>query len=276
MRHQTARRRTHRGMRPLLSALASLLVLAACSAASGSPASNSPTTFGDRVTVGKGSVRTYVTAVDGVPSEVGVALSEAALEGLPSHHSPGGVEIEPGHMTFEHVLALPENNPTPFRHVVVNWNPGGHEPPGIYDTPHFDFHFYTINSEERRAIDPADPQFKVKAERIPGPEQIPAGYVLPAPVGIPQMGVHWVDPTSPELNGKPFSTTFIYGSWNGQVIFAEPMITRAFLQSKPNFTAELPAAQVYEGGGYHPTGYRVQWDEATREWRIALTGLVQR
>jgi hypothetical protein len=48
------------------------------------------------------------------------------------------------------------------------------------------------------------------------------------------MGVHWRPALArlQELLGnpagyKPFTTTFIFGSWDGKFLFAEPMITRA-------------------------------------------------
>jgi hypothetical protein len=64
---------------------------------------------------------------------------------------------------------------------------------------------------------------------------------------IPRMGTHWPDMRSPELQGmlgnpqgyRPFTTTFIYGSWDGDFIFAEPMITRAFIMGRR--TAETAA-----------------------------------
>jgi hypothetical protein len=90
------------------------------------------------------------------------------------------------------------------------------------------------------------------------------------------MGVHWFDPTTPELNGKPVTTTFTYGSWDGRLTFAEPMITKAFIESKPDFRAPVAMAEKYEVAGYYPSGYRIYWDDATREYRIALTGLVQK
>ena len=248
--------------------------LGACQQASGAAASARRTTYGEPVTVGRGTARTYVTITNGVPAEVGVALSEAALTGLPDEHAAGGVHAH-GHITFEHVLQLPERNPTPFRHVLLNWNPGGHEPPGIYDTPHFDFHFYVIDDAERLAIDPADPDYQRKAERKPAPEFIPQRYVMPAPLAFARMGVHWVDTTSSELKGQPFTGTFIYGSWNGKVIFAEPMITKTYLETKPQFSAELPAPQRGRDAGYYPKGYRVHWDAEAKEYRIALTGLVK-
>ena len=30
----------------------------------------------------------------------------------------------------------------PLKWALLNWNPHGHIPPGIYDRPHFDVHFY--------------------------------------------------------------------------------------------------------------------------------------
>ena len=258
------------GARTLALAIITAATLGACRQVWGADAAANRTAFGQPVEVGQGTARTYVTMKDGVPAEVGVALSEAALAGLPDAHAPGGVHAH-GHTTFEYVLQLPEGNATPFRHVLVNWNPGGHEPPGIYDTPHFDFHFYVIDDAERRAIDPADPEYQRKAERKPAAEVIPQRYVMPAPLAFARMGVHWVDPASPELNGKPFTATFIYGSWDGKVIFGEPMITKAYLETKPQFSAELPAP-ARDDAGYYPKRYSVRWDAATKEYRITLTG----
>ena len=256
---------------------AKLILLAAVAACTPSSASELSvrTLEGEAVQVGAGSARTYVQFREGSPVEVGVILSETALNKLPGAKHSGGTFVH-GHTTFETVLTLPADNPTPYRHVLVNWNPGGHEPPGIYDTPHLDFHFYTIDNAQRLAIDPADPTYQAKAERQPSADLIPDGYILPAPLAFPRMGVHWVDPKSPELNGKPFTSTFIYGSWNGEIIFAEPMLTKEFLESKQNVLVSLPEPDRYGKPGYYPTSYSVRWDPATKEYRIALTGLTRR
>jgi len=44
------------------------------------------------------------------------------------------------------------------------------------------------------------------------------------------MGLHWLDIASPELNGAEFRYTLFYGSWDGRIIFDEPMITKALLE----------------------------------------------
>jgi len=230
--------------------------------------------YGDPVVVGNGTVRSYITYTGGEAVEVGVAMSAGVMQGLPAATSGDHAE---GHLDMhEFVLDLPAGNPTPFKHVGFNWNPGGHEPPGIYDLPHFDFHFYTIPLADRMAIVPSDSGFNAKAANYPAPAFIPAGYVAPAPMGIPQLGVHWIDPTSPELNGKAFTRTFIYGSWNGKVIFAEPMITKAFLESRPDVTTPIAVAQHYSPAGRYPTAYAVRWNERAAQYEVALTGLSAR
>ena len=240
------------------------------------PTAANGTEYGEAVAMGAGTARVYIELHDGVPLELGIALSEQALDGLPDHHTPGGIELEPGHKMFFETPEIPGPNPTPYEHVLLGWNPGGHEPPGVYDVPHFDFHFYTIPNEARLAMDPAtDPEFMAKASHHPAAAQAPEGYVA-IPGGVPFMGAHWVDPTTPELNGQPFTKTFLFGSWDGELIFTEPMITRAYLATKPDFFQRVPVpAEVLESGWY-PTGYRIRWNEATREYRVALTDFVWR
>ena len=109
----------------------------------------------------------------------------------------------------------------------------------IYGAPHFDFHFYTVSDSVcSKAILPSDPQFATKAANFPASSFIPTGYVpppgVPAANTIPVMGLHWSNTASPELNGKPFTSTFIFSSYDGRFIFIEPMITKAFLESHPN------------------------------------------
>jgi hypothetical protein len=60
------------------------------------------------------------------------------------------------------------------------------------------------------------------------------------------------------------------------MIFAEPMVTKAFLETKPDFRAPIATPARYAAAGRYPTEYRVYWNEATREYRVALSGLVER
>ena len=260
--------------------------------------------YGTPQKIGNGTVRTYVVLDQkqgGTPLEIGVAMSEEMMDGLPAPAAPmamaghGGAHAH-GNMTML-LLDLPAQNATQYKFVQFDWNPLGHEPAGVYDLPHFDFHFYTVSREVRASILPSDPLYAQKAANLPAADlrapfyidaATPAG-APPAAVTVPQMGLHWLDVRSPELQGmagnpagfKPFTKTFIYGSWDGQFIFDEPMITRAYILSKRAATDPAEVDEIipvstpsrYEPAGYYPSAYRITWDAQAKEYRVALTQL---
>ena len=262
--------------------------------------------YGTAVRLGAGLARTYVAfdpRTPNVPAEVGVALSEQAMSALPSPMVMSQPMPNDGHEHLDsHIydLSMPALNGTPYKFVELDWNPGGHEPPGVYDVPHFDFHFYKVEKAVRDGIDPTQMTKEVylgKSGRLPPEaERAPNYLALSAPgtpvVAVPKMGTHWIDVRTPELQAMfgrpeaylPFTTTFLHGSWDGQFIFDEPMITRAFIMERRTATAaaerdrviQLPQAKQFAPSGYYPTAYRITWDADQKEYRIALTQLVRR
>jgi hypothetical protein len=252
--------------------------------------------YGTPQKIGNGTVRTYIVTDQkhqDRPLEVGVALSEAALEGLPAPVE----STDPMANMHMYTLDLPAKNPTQYKFVQFDWNPKGHEPDSVYTDPHFDFHFYTVPVEVRNAILPSDPQYATKAANYPAPEYrapfyLDAATAAGAPaaaVTIPMMGLHWLDVRSPELQKltgnpagyRPFTKTFIYGTWDGQFIFDEPMITRAYILEKktatdPAVVDELVPVSTpakYSPAGFYPSAYRISWDAQQKEYRVALTQL---
>lgn len=235
---------------------------------------------------GAGRARTYVLVDSrtGNPVEVGVALDEAALEGLPA----AGDHAHDGHESYSsYILSLPANSGTPYRFVELNWSPNGHG--GPYTAPHFDFHFYRVPLAERDAIDPALADYADRAANLPAAEELPTGYVsshqlmnlTPAQASVPKMGLHWVDIDSSELppRSEPFTATFIIGSWNGKVIFDEPMVTRDFILAQrgtPGASMSVPASRRYTPAGFYMSGYSVRYDADAAEYHVALTGLTSR
>jgi len=141
-------------------------------------------------------------------------------------------------------------------------------PESIYGIPHFDFHFYLTSPEEVAAI-PAYEVDSLKFKNWPAPDYFPTNY-FNAGGGVPQMGVHWIDITSPEFNGQPFTQTFIYGSYDGKVTFYEPMITLDFLKNNSNFTRDIPQPAKVQQSGYYPTKLRVTKHDGVTE--IILDG----
>ena len=227
------------------------------------------TFYGSAVAVGNGTAKSYVVLNnDGNPTELGVVMSETALAGLPAGN-------DHSHMGNMFTLQLPSQaSATAFNHISLDWNPLGHEPEQIYGLAHFDFHFYTISQQERTGITAVGDD-TVKVAAMPAEQYRPAGYVM-SPGGVPQMGAHWIDPTSPELSGQTFTETFLYGSYDGKMIFMEPMITKAYLESHPNLTEQLKLPQAYQKSGYYPTTYTVRYNASSKEYMVTLGNMVKR
>jgi len=214
--------------------------------------------YGPTVPIGNGVARAWVQENgNGEPVAVGINLSEKALQNLPQ---------EPAAF----VLQFPPNKGMYFyKHMLVDWNPDGHEPPGVYDVPHFDFHFYTITNEERLEIGPAGaPGF----DNLPGPQYVPPAYIR-IPGGVPQMGTHWADVLSPEFNGGVFTKTFILGSWDGSFIFYEPMITREYLLSNPDAVTPVRQPAAFQQDGWYAADYKVSYSASPKQYTIALQNL---
>lgn len=228
--------------------------------------SQAGTFFAAPQTVGGGTARGFVTLdAAAQPTAVGIVVSESALSGLPNAPATGA----------RYNIALPaQAAKTVFDHVALDWNSMGHPPPGIYDTPHFDVHFYTITEAAANAITGQGADLAV-ATKTPAQPEVPTGYIAPTPDVVPGQGVHWIDPASPEFHGQPFKYTMIYGFYNGHMDFVEPMVTRAFLLTKTDVAATIPQPTVYSKSGYFPTQYRISYDAGRKEYTLTLDGLVQ-
>lgn len=220
---------------------------------------NGRTHYSQAKPLGEGNVKAWIAVdLEGNPIAVGVKLSEEALINLP------------GEMTSVS-LTLPKNKGKNFyTHVTVDWNPHGHEP-FFYEHPHFDFHFYAIPESERMMI-PGGPGFDTPS---PDPQYIPQDYMA-GPGIVPQMGAHWIDGLAPELpwnGGHMFTHTFIWGSYQGNFIFWEPMITMEYLMSQPDETFEVKQPAAYKRDGWYAHNYGIQYNPVPGEYVITLQNL---
>ena len=235
------------------------------------------TFYGPTEAVGAGTAKTFVELdKDGNPLMVGIEIDAGALNDLPDSIMSGG-SYRLSHYT-EYALQFPsEADATPFKHVTLDWNPFGHEPPGLYDLPHFDCHFYMISQADRELIGAND---TVEFANAPDPSFIPANYIQ-IPGGIPAMGAHWVDTTSSEFTGQPFTTTFIYGTYNGSVTFYEPMVTLDYLTTHVMgmghaHRADIPQPDSYPSAGPFPTEYVIEYNSEQQVYRVILDSMVNR
>lgn len=219
---------------------------------------------GEQQPIGDGAIRTFVTLdSQDSPTAIGVTFTEQALSSLPS-------------IPTEYELALPSQaSASAYRYVVLSWNPQGHGPIGIYDVPHFDFHFYSISSEERQKITAVGEDL-ARVSKVPPPEFLPNGYVLEPTAPAPKEGRHWMNSNSPEFQGQPFTKTFIYGTYEGEIVFAEPMLTSTLLEEKPTITEPISLPNAYPQTAYYPTQYSVSYDSVQQTYAVSLIGLTLR
>ncbi len=222
-----------------------------------------PTRYtGPEVAVGDGLAWTLVETDESLnPVAIGIQFEESALVNLPAG-SPHADEF---------VLQLPEDLPVaPYDHITLDWNEHGHEPMQVYDLPHFDIHLYFMSMSQRNAIAPTD---SLEFNKPLPEDHLPPMY-LETPGGVPRMGAHIIDLLSPEIAGTgTFTHTFIYGKYDGQLNFLEPMVTKAFLESKTQVDQAIRHPSSWQESGYYPSGYTIAFDSETGLYTILLTGL---
>jgi hypothetical protein len=259
-----------------------------------SPSSRSA---GWQLKLGDGTVSSYAELESGdALTAIGVVWSAGALEGLPNDFDGHrcfnrdkdgaiGADTKCQH-THEFVIPLPDSvsrrADIPFKWVLLNWNPVGHIPPGIYDAPHFDVHFEMGPIAEAFAIEsgPCGPelvrcdQFQIGRKPLP-PNYMPPDYVDVEAV-VPVMGNHLIDVTGPEFQNQPFTRSWVYGVYDGKVIFYEAMVTLAHLRSQPDGCLPIKAPQAVAVAGLYPTEYCVRHDAATGEYSVSMEKFLRR
>ena len=214
--------------------------------------------YGPVAPLSQGTMRSFVVmGTAGKPETIGVKFSASSLNSLPTD----------GTQEWEFPLELPvEAKITGFDHLAVDWNPHGHEPTPIYGLPHFDFHYYRVSKTELALV-------------VPGPDMtpVPVNYApqdyKSGVIAVPNMGVHWVDTLAPEFTGKPFTNTFIYGFYHGQLTFMEPMVTLTTLQGQSDVKLNIKQPKDFQKSVYYPALTHISYDGTAKEYTMALEGL---
>ena len=258
--------------------------------------------YGESAPRGDGRLTAYSQQERGRPYAMGVVLPSRTLNGLP-HDPPsdgkwcfdkdGNGSIDPmmecanGYGSILRLArSFRQHVDTPFKYLMVDWNPHGHGPQGIYDKPHFDAHFYMQPDAQRRAIRAGPCPELVNCDDFKLGKKLPAAKYRPADfedldAQSPGMGNHLIDRTGPEFHGKPFTHTFIYGTWNRAMTFYEPMITRDYLaglvdRSGKNTCQPIKRPAAYQRAGWYPTKYCMRYRDNRDEITISMEGFVHR
>lgn len=217
--------------------------------------------FGSAKIVGNGKASSFVKLNSaGNPLAMGFVFNEKCLTGLP----PGKFDT-----AAAVYLQMPSENPTGINHLEMDWNPQGHDPKPIYGVPHFDFHFYLCDDQMLNTV-------MAGADKVPVDPKYTVPDYISTVMTIPHMGTHWVDSKSPELNGKPFTATYIYGYYKGDMKFVEPMIALSFLQSKKPFHLNIKQPKQFQHHAWYPRQMRLEYNATSHNYFLTLYDLVKR
>ncbi|WP_131767446.1 hypothetical protein [Candidatus Protofrankia californiensis] len=258
--------------------------------------------YGEPVVLGDGRIRTYAQ-LDGVrPFSLGFVFGKNALTNLPTANTDGqhcydvdgdGTIDEQAECVHSHdfVLELPqqftEQVGGPFTWALLTWDPHGHAPDPVYGLPHFDFHFYIQDLAARNAIRTGSGSGEglingddYATARVPVSDRYrPDGYFDFGAV-VSAMGNHLTDLSSPEFNGNMFTHTFMYGAYNGEITFYEPMITKAWLAEvtggKADSCTPIKAPAAWKVAGWYPTRYCIEYRKNREELTVSLTDFAYR
>lgn len=208
--------------------------------------------------LGKGAVRSYVMLDHtGTPTSIGFSFTESLLKDLPTNAGMGSMIM----------LDLPaEAAASGFDHLELDWNPNGHEPIPIYGSPHFDFHFYLMGMNELANVAGGPDMTPVASQYVP------KDYVSGI-MAIPNMGVHWTDALASEFHGELFTHTFVYGFYKSKMLFVEPMITKAFLDTKVDILLPVKQPEAFQKPGYYPSAYKIHYNASQHEYTVSLVNL---
>lgn len=237
----------------LAGALLSLALFSACSDDDPAQPAQPVTHDGETKALGSGQVTAFERlAADGSLLAVGVRFDESVLTSLPAEDTP---------LT----LMFPKKAGTsPFDHVGFDWVSHGHFPAPIYGVPHFDVHFYVVDAQTLGTIEPGPDLV------LPDPQHMPKDYTSGVDA-VPFMGTHYIDTTSAEFRGSPFDKTFIYGFYKGDLFFMEPMITKAYFETKTNVTVDIKQPTTFERKGKaYPTKYSISYDATSKKYTVEM------
>jgi hypothetical protein len=259
------------------------------------------TVYSEARRLGDGFAQVYAELDgEGAPQVIGVSFDQGMLQGLPEmpntwsrcfdKNGNGRIDAH-GECNGDYELrfALPQElakrGTTPFSWVGVNFNPMGHPPPAppVWAVPHVDFHFYAMAEDAVAQIRPGSCSELIdcddfKRAQIP----VPAGYVhadhIDVGAAVPDMGNHLIDSKTPELvvQGRVFTHTFIFGAYDGQITFYEPMITLAYLETRPDLCVPIKQPQAWKTEGYYPTRYCIRHVADDDRYTVSLEDFVRR
>ena len=245
----------------LLFALFAISVFSSCTKSNNSVATT--TSISDVQSFGSDSVRAWTKKdMNGNPISVGITFKAKALAGLPTFDTMYMLMLPMASSGMGMNMVI-----SPFDHVELDWSAKGDPSPSVYSKPHLDAHFFAVSMANQMTIMGGMDSVLLAAKYIP------KNCVADGDAEM-NMGVHYIDTTSMEFKGSPFQHSYNYGFYHGNMTFVEALSSKAYLDTKVNYTGVIAQPTTFKIGGYYPTEYNISYNAATDSYTYSLDKLV--
>ena len=224
--------------------------------------SKAATYYGQSMPFGGDSIRSWFkTDVNGTIASIGVSFKQSAFAAL---------ETQPDSM-FTMMLPKGINTSSSWGidHIEVDWSSKGDPLPSVYKIPHFDVHFFAIDTMTQMGIAGGKDPLTANMSS----NYLPPDYKLDM-FSEAGMGVYSYDTTGKEYHALDFDHTLVYGYSLGKMYFIEPMIAKAYLDYPTNFSADIKQPQAFKYPGSYPTKYYIRYDSNINEFQISIDNFV--
>ena len=240
-----------------------VLILAVLLAAACKKSSTSQITVGQTLTLGTGSMRSWVrTDNNGNPTSVGFTINSAALSALPSTHDTMLMLMLPSM-----VGGVMNMMAKPFDHVELDWSAMGDSNTNVFNHPHLDCHFFLTTMSAQLNIMMGLDTGMMNRNNIP--QNCTSDGMAEA-----GMGVHWHDSTLAIYHGTMFDQTYMYGFYHGDMTFIEVMCAKSYLATKPNYSGVISQPAAFRSSGYYPLKYSITYDATADEYSYSIDNLM--
>ncbi len=226
------------------------------------PTSKAATYYGESKPFGGDSIRSwYKTDLNGTLSSIGVSFKQSAFAML---------ETQPDSM-FMMILPMGLNTATMWGidHIEVDWSSAGDAPPSLYTIPHLDVHFFAVDTATQMGIAGGKDALTANMNST----YLPPDYVLDI-FSEEGMGVHAYDTTGKEFHAQAFDHTLVYGYSFAKLYFIKPMVSKAYLDTKTNFSADIKQPKAFKFSGAYPTKYYIRYNSSSSEYQISIDNFV--
>lgn len=201
---------------------------------------------GPKITIGEGYIRSWMSYNEyDIPIEIGVEMSPEVFNNIEAN--------------FEKPIYIPLQDDitkvTPFDHIEIDWHAQDESLLEDFKPAHFAFYFFMIPLEKRNSIPEWSPETDFLFSMYPPKINMAQSYVpLERHNGsYASLGKYWL--SKDPRNYQPLSHTLVLGTFEGQFVFIDPIVTWDQIKAQAFFNENYPQPLVHISDHLFPREY---------------------